>query len=316
MRLSAAINSFKSSNLISWKTTGKLQQTLAGCIELSGKTLHSGKVSKVKIWPVFAGEGRYFEFHSNLIPASIDFVRESLLCTTLCKDGYKIRTVEHLLSALEAKGIDNCRIQIQSLDSEDTEVEVPIFDGSANAWVEAIEQVGRKEALDRCGNNVEKLAPHLSEPFYVSRNDSFMVAFPASKVHISCGIDFPKVPAIGCQWFSSAALDDSYEKHIACSRTFCIYEEVEHMCSMGLIKGGSLDNAIVCSATKGWLNPPLRFPDEPCRHKVLDLIGDLSLFARSGSQGFPMARVISFKGGHSLNADFVRRLSGITVQET
>ncbi|PPD94385.1 hypothetical protein GOBAR_DD08593 [Gossypium barbadense] len=105
----------------------------------------------------------------------------------------KIRTVEHLLSALEAKGIDNCRIQIQSLDSEDTEVEVPIFDGSANAWVEAIEQVGRKEALDRCGNNVEKLAPYLSEPFYVSRNDSFMVSFPASKVHISCGIDFPKV---------------------------------------------------------------------------------------------------------------------------
>ncbi|TYH57079.1 hypothetical protein ES332_D08G064400v1 [Gossypium tomentosum] len=135
MRLSAAINSFKSSNLISWKTTGKLQQTLAGCIELSGKTRQSGKVSKVKIWPGFTGQGRYFEFHSNLIPASIDF----------------IQTVEHLLSALEAKGIDNCRIQIQSLDSEDTEVEVPIFYGSANAWVEAIEQVGRKEALDRCG---------------------------------------------------------------------------------------------------------------------------------------------------------------------
>ncbi|KAG4121787.1 hypothetical protein ERO13_D11G228700v2, partial [Gossypium hirsutum] len=121
--LSAAINSFKSSNLISWKTTGKLQQTLAGCIKLSGKTGQSGKVSKVKIWPGFTGQGRYFEFHSNLIPASIDFVRESLLCTSLCKDGYKIGTVEHLLSALEAKGIDNCRIQIQSLDSEDTEVE-------------------------------------------------------------------------------------------------------------------------------------------------------------------------------------------------
>ncbi|TYH45349.1 hypothetical protein ES332_D11G258700v1 [Gossypium tomentosum] len=102
---------------------GKLQQTLAGCIKLSGKTGQSGKVSKVKIWPGFTGQGRYFEFHSNLIPASIDFVRESLLCTSLCKDGYKIRTVEHLLSALEAKGIDNCRIQIQSLDSEDTEVE-------------------------------------------------------------------------------------------------------------------------------------------------------------------------------------------------
>ncbi|PPD66236.1 hypothetical protein GOBAR_DD36885 [Gossypium barbadense] len=76
--------------------------------------------------------------------------------------------------------------------NEFVERTVPIFDGSANAWVEAIEQVGRKEALDRSGNNVEKLAPYLSEPFYVSRNDSFMVAFPASKVHISCGIDFPK----------------------------------------------------------------------------------------------------------------------------
>ncbi|TYG46470.1 hypothetical protein ES288_D11G258100v1 [Gossypium darwinii] len=117
----------ESSNLISWKTTGKLQQTLAGCIKLSGKTGQSGKVSKVKIWPGFTGQGRYFEFHSNLIPASIDFVRESLLCTSLCKDGYKIRTVEHLLSALEAKGIDNCRIQIQSLDSEDTEVEKSDF---------------------------------------------------------------------------------------------------------------------------------------------------------------------------------------------
>ncbi|KAE8699028.1 putative N-acetylglucosamine deacetylase 1 [Hibiscus syriacus] len=314
MSLSAAFNSLKSSNLISWKTTGKFQQTLAGCIELAGKTLHTGKVSKVKVCPGFAGEGRYFEFQSKLIPASIDFARESPLCTTLCKDGYKIRTVEHLLSALEAKGIDNCIIQIQSLDSEDSEVEVPIFDGSASAWVEAIEQVGQKEALDRCGNNLEKLAPYLNEPLHVLRNDSFIVGLPSSEVRITCGIDFPKMPAIGCQWFSSSFSDDFYEKHIACSRTFCIYEEVEHMRSAGLIKGGSLENAIVCSATKGWLNPPLRFHDEPCRHKILDLMGDLSLFARPGRQGFPAAHIVSFKGGHSLNANFVRRLSGINVE--
>ncbi|OMO60694.1 UDP-3-O-acyl N-acetylglucosamine deacetylase [Corchorus capsularis] len=310
MCLSAAFSSLKSSKLISWRTTGALQQTLAGCIELTGKTLHSGKVSTVKISPGFAGEGRFFEFQSKLIPASIDFAQESPLCTTLCKDGYRVRTVEHLLSALEAKGINNCRIQIQSSDSEDTEVEVPIFDGSASAWVDAIEQVGRKDALDHCGNNAEKLAPYLNEPLHVSRNDSFVVAFPSPKVRITCGIDFPKVPAIGCQWFSLAA-DDSYEKHIACSRTFCVYEEVEHMRNAGLIKGGSLDNAIVCSASKGWLNPPLRFHDEPCRHKVLDLIGDLSLFAQSGNQGFPVAHVVSFKAGHSLHADFVRKLSGI-----
>ncbi|XP_039015348.1 probable UDP-3-O-acyl-N-acetylglucosamine deacetylase 1, mitochondrial [Hibiscus syriacus] len=310
MSLSAAFNSLKSSNLISWKTTGKLQQTLAGCIELAGKTLHTGKVSKVKVLPGFAGEGRNFEFQSKLIPASIDFARESPLCTTLCKDGYKIRTVEHLLSALEAKGIDNCIIQIRSLDPEDSEVEVPIFDGSASAWVEAIEQVGRKEALDRCGNNAEKLAPYLNEPLHVLRNDSFIVGLPSSEVCITCGIDFPKVNSF---FLCYADLNSCHCFYASLAKIYVNYIQVEHMRAAGLIKGGSLDNAIVCSATKGWLNPPLRFHDEPCRHKVLDLIGDLSLFARSGSQGFPVAHIVSFKGGHSLNADLVRRLSGINV---
>lgn len=83
------------------------------------------------------------------------------------------------------------------------------------------------------------------------------------------------------------------------------------MCSAGLIKGGSLDNAIVCSASEGWLNPPLRFPDEPCRHKLLDFVGDLSLFARNGSQGLPVAHMVAFKGGHALHVDFARRLYGV-----
>ncbi|KAJ0038777.1 hypothetical protein Pint_22399 [Pistacia integerrima] len=320
MTVFGTFNALKSSNLISWKSTGRLQQTMAGCIERSGKTLHSGEVSRLKILPGFAGEGRYFEFQSKLVPASIDFAKVSPLCTTLCKDGVKVRTVEHLLSALEAKGVDNCKIEIENLDCDSQEVEVPIFDGSARAWVEAIEQVGLKEALDQHGNNGEKVAAYLNKPVHVWRNDSFIAAFPSTKVHITCGIDFPRVPAIGCQWFSSAPLDDSfYAMQIASSRTFCIYEEVESMRAAGLIKGGSLENALVCSSSEGWLNPPLRFPDEPCRHKVLDLVGDLSLFARNGSQGLPMAHIVAFKasvfafpiGGHALHADFARCLSGI-----
>lgn len=86
--------------------------------------LHSGKVSKVKLCPDFAGRGRYFDFKSRFIPASIDFAEESPLCTTLSKDGVKVRTVEHLLSALEAMGVDNCRIEIENVDAEDSEVEV------------------------------------------------------------------------------------------------------------------------------------------------------------------------------------------------
>ncbi|GAU20377.1 hypothetical protein TSUD_11950, partial [Trifolium subterraneum] len=124
-------------------------------------------------------------------------------------------------------------------------------------------------------------------------------------------------PAIGSQWFSTTPLDDLvYSKQIAMSRTFCIYEEVEQMRNAGLIKGGSLENAIVCSADKGWLNPPLHFSDEPCRHKILDLIGDLSLFAQFGNQGLPVAHILAYKGGHALHVDLARRLMGMTIAAT
>ncbi|XP_052206262.1 probable UDP-3-O-acyl-N-acetylglucosamine deacetylase 1, mitochondrial isoform X2 [Diospyros lotus] len=287
---------FKSTALISWKSSGKLQQTIAKCIERTGKGLHSGKAATVRISPEFAGEGRYFSFRSELIPASIDFSVESPLCTTLSKEGHSIRTVEHLLSSLEATGVDNCRIEICSFDSDDLSAEVPIFDGSAREWVEAIEQVGLQVARDRVGNCREKMAPFLNEPVYVQKNESFVAAFPSPEVHISYGINFHQVPAIGCQWFFSASMVNSfYAKQIAPSRTFCIYAEVEQMRNAGLIKGGSVENAIICSTSRGWLNPPLRFQDEPCRHKVLDLIGDLSLLARCGSQGLPVAHIVAYK---------------------
>ncbi|XP_054825471.1 probable UDP-3-O-acyl-N-acetylglucosamine deacetylase 1, mitochondrial [Prosopis cineraria] len=305
-----SFRALRSSKLISWKPTGGLQQTLAGCVERRGNTLHSGKSSVVKLCPGFVGEGRYFDFRSNSIPALIDFAHESPLCTTLCKDGFRVRTVEHLLSALEASGVDNCRIEIENLDCEGDCAEIPIFDGSASEWVAAVEEVGLKAAIDHQGISCEKLAPHLNEPTYVFRNDSFVAAFPSTMVQITYGINFPQARAIGCQWFSTPLDSLLYSKQIALSRTFCIYEEIEQMRIAGLIKGGGLDNAIVCSAHNGWLNPPLRFNDEPCRHKVLDLIGDLSLFAQFGNQGLPVAHVVAYKAGHALHADLVRRLIG------
>ncbi|XP_011021772.1 PREDICTED: probable UDP-3-O-[3-hydroxymyristoyl] N-acetylglucosamine deacetylase 2 isoform X2 [Populus euphratica] len=313
MAISGALNALKSSKLISWKPCGRVQQTLKRRVEASGTTLHSGKSSTVRLLPELAGKGRYFYFNSKSIPASIDYAQESPLCTTLSNDGVKIRTVEHLLSALEAMSVDNCRIEITNLDSDDSDLdsEVPVLDGSARDWVERIEKDGLVAAKDECGNDCEKLAPYLNEPIHVSKNDSFVAAFPSPKVRVSYGIDFPQV-AIGSQWFSLAPLEDSlYAKEIAPSRTFCIYEEVEHMRKAGLIKGGSLDNAIVCSASKGWLNPPLRFSDEPCRHKILDLVGDLSLFARFGNQGLPVAHIVVYKGGHTLHTNFVRHLNDL-----
>uniref|UniRef100_A0A0A0KPR6 UDP-3-O-acyl-N-acetylglucosamine deacetylase n=1 Tax=Cucumis sativus TaxID=3659 RepID=A0A0A0KPR6_CUCSA len=127
-------------------------------------------------------------------------------------------------------------------------IQVPIFDGSAGKWVDAIEEIGLKLAIDQCGNFCEKMAPHVNQPVHVWRNDCFLIAFPATEVRITYGIDFPQVPEIGCQWFFTAPLDNKfYAEQIAPSRTFCIYEEVEQMRNMGLIKGGSMENALVCS---------------------------------------------------------------------
>ncbi|KAI3453178.1 hypothetical protein Pfo_009841 [Paulownia fortunei] len=313
MSLAAAFKSLKPSSVLSWKSTGKLQQTVANCVERTGRGLHSGEISTVRIIPAAARLGRCFIFRSNIIRASIDnAVKETPLCTTLSNNGYSIRTVEHLLSALEASGVDNCRIEIEGSSDCDCSVEVPIFDGSAREWVEAINQAGLKVAVDCGGKSCEKLAPYLNEPVHVLKNDSFIAAFPYSKVNITYGIDYPQAPTIGRQWFSSTLLDEFfYSKAIASSRTFCIYEEVEHMRNLGLIKGGSAETAIICSLSKGWLNPPLHYDDEPCRHKVLDLIGDISLLAQEGNQGLPVAHIVAYKGGHSLHTEFVRCLLGI-----
>lgn len=311
---SATFNTAKTSAIVSWKSTGMLQKTIGKCIEKCGIGLHSGKSMAVKIWPELAGKGRCFDVGSSTIQACIDFVQqESPLCTTLSKDGVSVRTVEHLLSALEATGVDNCRIQITSGDPDYQIVEVPILDGSAREWVEAIDEAGLEDATDEKGNSHEKMAPSINEPVHIRKNDAFVAAFPAPEIHITYGINFPKVPLIGCQWFFSSPFNRSlYASDIAFSRTFCVYEEVEQMREMGLIKGGSLENAIVCSASKGWLNSSLHFDDEPCRHKVLDIIGDLSLFARPGSQGLPIAHIIAYKAGHALHAELVRYLAKLS----
>ncbi|KAK8930814.1 putative UDP-3-O-[3-hydroxymyristoyl] N-acetylglucosamine deacetylase 1 [Platanthera zijinensis] len=300
-----ALQSF--SNPISWQPTGKLQQTLAADVRLSGTGLHSGAATTVRLLPSMAGEGRCFILARgrSRIPATIENTVNTPLCTTLCREGATVRTVEHLLSALEACEVDNCRIVIEGGE------EVPFLDGSAKGWVEAIGHVGTCLAFDYNGNTKEKMAPVLIDTSYVCKGDSFIIAFPSSKIHITCGIDFPKVPAIGCQWCSYSM--DAYAMEISSSRTFCIYEEIQQMRSFGLIKGGSIENALVCSSTSGWLNPPLRFRNEPCRHKLLDLIGDLSLFARNGHQGLPISHLIAYKAGHSLHADFLRRLANISM---
>ncbi|XP_062216343.1 probable UDP-3-O-acyl-N-acetylglucosamine deacetylase 1, mitochondrial [Phragmites australis] len=319
--MSAAARALKSVSraAFSWKQTGRPQQTLAAAVSRSGVGLHSGAHATATLLPAHAGEGRYFVVEGRddaRVAAEVGNAEaQSLLCTTLRwggggGGGPRVRTVEHLLSAMEALGVDNCRVEVSGGD------EIPLLDGSAQEWVEAIQSAGLCAAEDSSGQKLEKLSPEIHEPAYLQRDDCFVAAFPSSQIHITYGIDFPKVPAIGCQWFSTFLDANIYSSKIAPARTFCIFEEAEKMRGAGLIKGGSVENAMVCSISDGWLNPPLRFKDEPCRHKILDLIGDFSLLAQNGNQGFPIAHIVAYKAGHALHTNFLSRLLGkITVDQ-
>uniref|UniRef100_A0A0E0HJZ3 UDP-3-O-acyl-N-acetylglucosamine deacetylase n=1 Tax=Oryza nivara TaxID=4536 RepID=A0A0E0HJZ3_ORYNI len=276
----------------SWKPTGLPQQTLAAAVSRSGVGLHSGAKTTATLLPARAGEGRYFvvEGEETRVAAEVaNAEAHSPLCTALRRGGARVRTVEHLLSAMEALGVDNCRVEVSGGD------EIPLLDGSAQEWVMAIRGAGQCAAKDSSGQKLEKLAPEIHEPVYLQKSDCFIAALPSSRIRITYGIDFPKVPGIGCQRFATVLDANVYSSKIAPARTFCIFEEVEKLRSAGLIRGGSLENATVCSISGGWLNPPLRFEDEPCRHKILDLIGDFSLLAQNGNQGFPLAHVVAYK---------------------
>jgi UDP-3-O-[3-hydroxymyristoyl] N-acetylglucosamine deacetylase len=269
------------------------QQTIANSFSLSGVGLHSGEVATVSVKPAPSDRGRYFVIDNQEIPARIEAVGSTVLSTELQAGGQSIRTVEHLLSALFALGVDNACIELKGH-------ELPILDGSAMAWAEAISKVG-VIAQDRLRTPVQ-----LTQPLIVQKNDGFVMAVPANQLKFTCGIEF-QVSAIATQWYSwqphLANFAADFIKEIAPARTFTLASQVEALRAANLIKGGSLENAIVCD-DKGWLNPPLRFDNEPCRHKLLDLIGDLSLIGT-----LPAAHYLAYKASHALHTQFIRTLN-------
>lgn len=269
------------------------QQTIAAPFALSGIGLHSGEKVSVTVRPAPINSGRYFIYGEAKIPADTTVVSASQLSTELRQNGTGVRTVEHLLSALFGMGVHNACIQLDR-------PELPILDGSALPWVEAIAKVGIESQLQG-----DFLMP-LTESVTVSRGDSFVTAIPANTLRFTYGIEYP-TQAIGEQWFSwSPAIADFSERfasEIAPARTFTLAAYIDQARAAGLIKGGSLENALVCDAER-WINPPLRFADEPCRHKLLDLIGDLSLL------GFlPRAHILAYKASHNLHAEFAIALA-------
>lgn len=287
-------NPAASATLVSKHTfSSEMQCTLAGSIELSGVGLHSGEVTHVRIQPAAANTGRHF-VRTDLpnvptIPAHIQHVHQTILSTELVANDASVRTVEHLLAALAALGVDNARIEVDG-------AEVPLLDGSARPWAEAIAQVGV------ISQDAPRTTFQVHEPIWVRDGDAFVAALPSETLRFTYGIDFESA-AIGNQWHSWSPAQEPFAGAIAPARTFGLAHQVDYLRQQGLIKGGSLDNALVCDASD-WLNPPLRFSNEPVRHKLLDLVGDISLLGY-----FPLAHLLAYKASHRLHAQLAAQLA-------
>ena len=270
--------------MFNWPSNYDDCYTLSGSITREGVGLHSGEKTKIIIQP-YDHEGFYVSFSDT--PNEIHRLDQSLigntmLCTAVKLGKRNLYTIEHLLSSFAGCGISYIHIQVEGK-------EIPLLDGSAIKWVEAFEEVGVRKVPKPSNFMYE-----INQPKIFNQNDSVISLIPAKEITIISTIDF-QYEAIGVQTFVIKLNPRDYVEMIAPARTFGFKDQFQELNELGLIKGGNLENALVCDGDK-WVNPPLRFANEPIRHKILDLIGDLALV------GLPKAQIIVYKGSHSLNA--------------
>ena len=269
------------------------QRTIRRVINCAGIGLHSGKKARIRFVPAGPNSGIKFkrtdvQADNLLIEASYQNLSTVNYATTLSKDGYDIQTVEHLLAALAGLGIDNLLIEIDS-------AEVPIMDGSSAPFVFLLQEAGILE------QPVPKKYLKIRRPIQVGTNEKFIKIVPSEELKITYAIDF-KHPLINKQQTHYSLSEANFIKKISRARTFGFLNEVKQLRKAGLIKGGSLDNAIVIGDYH-ILNGSLRFEDEFVCHKIIDFIGDLYLLGR------PMiGHVIAHKAGHGLHSLLVKKL--------
>jgi UDP-3-O-[3-hydroxymyristoyl] N-acetylglucosamine deacetylase len=276
---------------IAWPADYSLAWTLAAPAERSGVGLHSGGVSRVRLEPSEQPGFRVGWLDAPQEPLQLlqpSQVFETQLCTALKLDQRRLATVEHLLAALAGVGLTAVTLLVEG-------DEIPLLDGSAQPWVEAIAEAGLQ------GLGSRPVSEPLSRPITLQQGQSFVTALPSDRLRLAAAIEFPQA-AIGRQFFSVELTPEAFVRDIAPARTFGFREQVEQLRAAGLIQGGALDNALVCDGDH-WLNPPLRFADEPVRHKLLDLLGDLAL------AGLPQAQVFAFRGSHGLHTALAAALT-------
>lgn len=270
------------------------QRTLERKVSLSGVGLFTGEQATLSIAPAEADSGVNFRRtdlpRRPFLPATLEYVQGTPRCTMIGSQGSLVQTVEHLLSALRSYQIDNALIEIHG-------PEVPILDGSAKGFVELIEEAGIAELHE------ERIVAKLERPVFWSQGDTHLIALPADEYRISYTLHYPHSPFIGSQYYSFVASETRFKNEIAPCRTFSLYEEIVPLIEKGFLKGGSLANAVLIR-DNAVLNPEgLRFHDEMVRHKILDLIGDLSLITPF------TAHIIAIRSGHASNVAFAKELA-------
>jgi UDP-3-O-[3-hydroxymyristoyl] N-acetylglucosamine deacetylase/3-hydroxyacyl-[acyl-carrier-protein] dehydratase len=294
------------------------QHTLSDSISISGTGLHTGILVDMTLQPANPGFGIQFQRidlpNQPLIKADCDLVTDTSRGTTLQVGDAKVSTVEHILAALVGLGVDNLLIELNG-------PEIPIMDGSSAPFIEAIEKVGVLEQdAAKAWYSIDENIFHYDEDKRVE-----MVAMPALDYQITALIDFNS-PVLGTQHAALKTIKD-FKSEISPCRTFCFLHELETLLEHDLIKGGDINNAIVVVdkpvtkeemtrlakvfkrdkievKSEGYLNNlELRFPNEPARHKLLDVVGDLALI------GYPIkARIIANRPGHSSNVEFAKKI--------
>lgn len=268
-----------------------VQTTIARPVEASGNGLHTAVHTNLRLVPAPADTGLVFrrtDLDGFELEAKANNVARVSYATSLMKKGVLISTTEHVLAALYSCGIDNVYIELDNL-------EVPILDGSAEPFMRLLEQAGVQRLRKR------RRYLKVLKPVEVAEGDRRISIFPANEFRVSCLIEFTH-PLIGRQELEMVVNRETFRTFLASARTFGFTEDVTRLRAMGLIRGGSLENAIVLTPD-GAMNGTLRYPDEFCRHKALDLIGDLALLGRP-----LLGHVVAHKAGHALHTALVLRL--------
>src|SRR5436853_7254279 len=275
----------------------EFQHTLSKAAGFSGTSLHTGEKVSLKLHPAPADYGIKFKRKDlpdePTIDAKIDNLKMVERATTIGEGSMRVHTVEHVLAALSAMGVDNAIVEMDAN-------EPPIGDGSAKPYVDVIKRAGvTAQEAPRRFLDVREVT-HIE-----SKTGSMLILLPDDKFRISCTQAGPSNRFT--QYLSLEVTPESFEREIAPARTFVYYEDVEPLMEKNLIKGGSLENSIVVRGDAVLSKEPLRFPDEFVRHKILDIIGDLAL---TGAR--IRGHLIAVKPGHAANADLARML----VRET